>query len=250
MATQEHDNTSGEQSQRNDPSVIDFEALIQSKLVSEENGGSHTEWNPSVFHPSHVGYHQWLLYTKKLGLNDTSDLLGTFAVGDMIHEFIQEALHDNALEVITTEEPVEFAEDGLQFVGHADIVDWTTAEQTVVYDIKSRSNWYHFDPPVDRHVDQLTTYMRGLDAAHGQVVYVSKKDLEVRTWPENGPFQFDERRWKSIKQRCQDVKRAIVEQGYPTSEADIPFEKPGEDHEQSYFVESTTLDFSAIGGDS
>ena len=229
------------------PTPIDFADAIEVRMDSEEEDGSHTEFDPRVFHPSSVGYTEWLLTVNKLGLSDKSDLKGTFKMGELIHEYVQEALTGrDSIDWRDIEVPVEFEEDGLVFTGHADVYDET---RDIVYDIKSRSNWYHFDPPVDRHLDQLHTYMRGLDADYGQVVYISKKDMEVRAWPEGAPFTFDESRWLDIKARCMRVRDALYEHGFPQSEAEIPFEKPGDDHDQSYFVESTELDFSSVNGE-
>jgi len=241
------DNPSGTaDSTATQPTPIDFESALETEMDAEEEEGSHTEFDPRVFHPSSVGYTEWLLLVNKLGLSDKSDLKGTFKMGDLIHEYTQMALVGNIGYTPQIETPVEFEEDGLVFTGHADVYEPDT---DIVYDIKSRSNWYHFDPPVDRHLDQLHTYMRGLDADYGQVIYISKKDMEVRAWPEGAPFTFDESRWLDIKARCMRVRDALYEHGIPQSESEIPFEKPGEDHEQSYFVESTDLDFSHVNGD-
>ena len=214
-------------------------------MAAEEDEGSHTEYDPRVFHPSNVGYHPWIMLVNKLGLSDKSDLRGTFKTGELIHEYTQDALarkfdHIGYEEIET---PVEFDESGLTFTGHADVYD---PETDIVYDIKSRGSWYHFDPPVDRHLDQLHTYMRGLDAQYGQVIYISKKDLEVRAWPEGAPFTFDESRWSDIKQRCRRVRDAIIDHGIPRDESEIPFEKPNGDHSQSYFADSSELDFNHL----
>lgn len=216
--------------------VVDFEQLITDHLAAQEDDDSHTELDPSVFHPSSVGYDKWLIFVKKLGLSDTSDLYGTFHTGQMIHEFVQGILQERASDRYGIEKPVQFSEDGLTFTGHADIHDRVSG---TLYDIKSRSNWYHFDPPVDRHIDQLHCYMRGLDVEHGQVVYISKSDMEVRTWPDGAPFTFDEERWATIKARVRDVRDAILDHGFPRSESEIPFERP-----DNYFANTTDLDFS------
>lgn len=235
------------------PQLINFESAIEQQMESEEEEGSHTEWNPTIFHASQIGYSEWLLLCKKLGFTDVSDLRGTFKMGELIHEYVQDALHDASVmdnsdqpfanplpRLPRIEEPVEVTEDGLTILGHADVYD---PAADVVYDIKSRSSWYNFDPPVDRHIDQLHAYMRGLDAEYGQVVYIQKKDLEVKTWPEGGPFTFDEDRWETIKARVHSVRDAILDEGIPTSEDEIPFEKP-----DNYFANSATLDFSSVDG--
>lgn len=224
------------------PTPIDVEQTINDHLERGEEEGSHTEWDPSVFHPSQVGYSKWLLMVKKLGLSDSSDLLGTFKMGDLVHEYVQEAVLSeprNGVFDKQVEGEIDFEEDGLRFVGHYDMFDGR-----VVYDIKSRGSWYNFNPPVDRHIDQLHVYMRALNAQYGQVIYVSKKDMEVRTWPEGAPFTFDEDRWEQIKAKCADVRDTIIESGYPRSEDEIPFEKP-----DNYFANNTDLDFSGLPSD-
>jgi len=223
------------------PTPIDFEHVIGQRLADDEEKGSHMEWDPKVFHPSQVGYSKYTLLTKKLGLDDVSDLHGTFKVGDLIHEFVQDSMfrqHDH-LDYTNFEQEVEFEEDGLVFVGHADIYD---PRRDIVYDIKSRSSWYNFDPPVDRHVDQLHCYMRGMDADYGQVIYVQKKDLEVRTWPDGAPFTFSEERWEDIKARATDVRDTLLSEGFPTASDEIPYDQP-----DSYFApDPEELDFTHI----
>lgn len=228
------------------PTPIDFERVIETELDAGRDEGSHTERDPSTFHPSSVGYSDWMLYVNKLGLKTKPDteLLGTFEMGNLIHEYVQDAIVDHNLLDISDaqiEVPVDFSEDGLRFKGHADLFD---PDQGIVYDIKSRSSWYHFDTPVDRHVDQLHCYMRGLNAQYGKVIYVSKKDMEVRTFPEDPvPFNFDTERWNDeIKPRCQRIREAVIDSGIATEESEIPFERP-----DNYFCNNTDLDFSGVG---
>ena len=224
------------------PRPIDFDAVVQGRLARESEDGRHTEWNPRVFHPSQTGYDEWLILVNKLGLTDKSHLRGTFEVGNLVNEWAQDELvREHHLSHRHIEREVEFDEAGLTFVGHADVYD---KKADIVYDIKSRGSWYQFDPPVDRHLDQLHCYMRGLDAEYGQVVYVSKKDLEVRTWPEEVPFQFDGERWSDIVERCQRVRDALYDEGIPRSEDEIPFERPTD----NYFANEAELDFSRVNG--
>ncbi len=241
MSETENAPTEAADASNEQPTPIDFEESIRRQLVGDRDGDSHVEWDPKVFHPSQVGYSEWLLLVKKLGLSEQPDLdlLGTFKMGDLVHEFVQgTVMDDRYIHPHHIEGEIDLETDGLRFVGHYDLYDPTT---DIVYDIKSRSSWYNFDPPVDRHLDQLHVYMKALDADYGQVVYVSKKDLEVRTWPEGAPFTFDDERWTTIVERCQAVRDALYENGVPRSEDEIPFERP-----DTYFANSTDLDFSAV----
>lgn len=248
------------------PPRINFSTVIQNTLQREESDNSHRELHPDVFHPSSIGYSPWKIVVSKLGVEDVTDALGTFEVGNMLHEYVQAALLSHATDMthreartfieqnngqitssrvfpsgvdgVRIEQPVEFTDGGVTFTGHADVFDPNTG---IVYDIKSRSGWYNFEPPYSRHVDQLHCYMKALDAEYGQVVYVSKKDLEVRTWPADEPFSFDEERWNGLVEKCQRVRDALYEHGIPRGEDEIPFEKP-----DNWVVDHTTLDFSSF----
>lgn len=222
---------------------IDFDGLVDTRLRAEndEEAGSHVETDPKVFHPSSVGYTKWKLLVTKLGIERMdSDLLRIFEMGNMVHEFIEDTVAETLPEVDEDriEVPIEHEEDGLVFTGHADLYD---PEQDIVYDFKSRGGWYNFDPPNDRHLDQLHVYMAALDADYGQVIYVNKKNLEIRPWPEGAPFTFDDERWRDIKLRCMDVRNNLELRGLPTCEEEIPFERP-----DNFYCNSTDLDFSNI----
>jgi len=214
---------------------IDFGELIDDRLLDEREPGSHTELDPEVFHPSSVGYSKWKLLVSKLGLDDIgAPLLRTFELGNILHEFVQDTC-DEYGPAVKIEEPIKYEEDGLTWVGHADLYD---AEAGVVYDIKTRSGWHNFDPPNDRHVDQLYCYMQALGADRGQVVYLSKKDMELRPWPNGTTFGFVDERWERIKDKCADVRDALREHGLPETAEEIPFERP-----DTYYANVTQLTF-------
>jgi CRISPR-associated exonuclease Cas4 len=204
------------------PEPIDFEGELQQALVDLEDAESHTEYDPPIIHASQIGYCERQAYLAKFGLKDNTDALGTFRVGTMIHEFIEEQLGPRLIHC-KFEIPVKATVDGIQFVGRADCYDPVNA---VVCDVKSRHGWYKFNPPIQRHLDQLLVYMYALDAQYGQVVYVSKKDLEVRTWPKDGYFEFDQERFDHLVEKAKTI-RDSAEDGVPTDADDIPFEQCG-----------------------
>lgn len=87
--------------------LVDFEQLIHNNRAAQEDAESHAELDPTVFHPSSVGYDKWFILVKKLGLSDTSDLYGTFHTGQMIHESVQAALQ-------RTESPRDTQRSGIE----------------------------------------------------------------------------------------------------------------------------------------
>lgn len=204
------------------PDPIDFEAELQAALERANDSESHVERDAETFHPSQIAACERQAYLGKLGLKDHTDLLGTFQTGTLIHEFIETYVGEHI--DAEFEKPVELETDGVRFVGHTDCYD---PAANAVTDFKSRNGWYNFDPPVDRHLDQIHVYMAATGAEYGQVVYVSKSDMEVRTWPEDGYFEFDESRFEAIVERAKRVRDAIETDGVASSPEEIPLEKCG-----------------------
>jgi len=208
--------------------MIDFEDAIQSTLIRRNDEHSHTELDPYTFHPSQLAKCPRQCYASKLGLLDNTDALGTFHTGTAIHEFMEEEVIPSLDVEAQREVAVEAELDGLTIVGHADLYEPSTS---TVYDYKSRASWYRFNPPVDRHLDQVYLYMQALGATQGQIVYLAKSDLEVRTWPPKSAginaFTLDPARVQDLIEKGKHIAATIIDEGYPTSEEEIPFEKCG-----------------------
>lgn len=140
----------------------------------------------------------------------------------MIHEFLEDHLGPR-LPHCKFEYPIKTTVDGVEFVGRVDCYDPVNG---AIIDWKSRASFYKHNPPVQRHLDQLLVYMNALDVQYGQVIYVSKKDLEIRPWPEKDYFEFDEERFEYIVEKAKRVREASQD-GVPTDTESIPFDSCG-----------------------
>ncbi|MFA1612072.1 hypothetical protein [Halobellus rubicundus] len=199
---------------------IDFEGAIADALGAANDADSHVELDPETFHPSQIARCQRRAYCSKLGLDDQSGLPGVFQTGTLIHEFLEEYLADR-LSHAEFEREVTHRERGIMFTGRADCYD---PDAGAVYDFKTRNGWYNFDPPTQRHLDQVYVYMAALGVERGQIVYLSKNDLEVRTYPEDGFFEFDAERFGTLVEKANRIQHVIETEGLPTGPEDIPFE--------------------------
>lgn len=172
-------------------------------------------------------------------------------VGTILHEWIE--VHAvphiaDALDVdeddVYTEHEIEHEVGDVTFVGTADL--WIPSEEIVV-DWKTKGGWYNFEPENDRHLDQIHVYAGSLDAAKFGIVYLNKKDLEARTYPESGDTfgEYDPERFGAVLDRARDVMEAIEDYGIAEDEDEVPFEKCYEDSgDPCYFCDSEELDFS------
>lgn len=213
-----------DEQQTNNPR-IDFELGIRATLKDGRDPESHRELDPRVFHASQIGYCERQAYLSKLGLKDTTDALGIFKAGTMIHEFVENEASDHLPDRLEFETPIENEMDGIRFVGHADCYD---PEHNVCYDFKSRNGWYNFDPPTQRHLDQMYIYMAALGAREGQVVYISKADpTDLRPYPDGGTFEYDGERVAELVTKAKEIRDEILRNGIATSADEIPFEKCG-----------------------
>lgn len=226
------------------PSRINFESEVQTALEAAEDDESHIERDPEVFHPSQLVRCPRRAYCAKLGLDDQQDILGIFQTGTLIHEFLEAQLSERFADAsVAFEEDIEYTDDrGITITGRSDCIDQRAG---VVYDFKTRGGWYNFNPPTQRHLDQLHLYMAGLEGVeHGQIVYLSKKDMEVRTWPTDDLFAFDRERYDELIEKAVRLRDTIEAHGIAQSAADIPFEPC-----DCYFYSQEALRFDQGGDD-
>lgn len=102
--------------------------------------------------------------------------LGIFEMGNLIHDFIQrKVLSEKNLGI---EVPVRGEYGIITLRGRADIVDY---DRQKVYELKTVGfGLSHVkERPRDHHVRQITGYMDILGYDKGEIVYVSKQNLEV-----------------------------------------------------------------------
>lgn len=174
-------------------------------------------------------------YCSKLSLEGHSEILSVFQMGTLIHESLEERFVEQ-FPAAQFDREVDVEIEEIQFVGHADCYDPLA---NAVYDWKTRSSWYNFNPPTERHLDQLHGYMAALEAERGQVVYLNKGTMEVRTWPNDGWFAFDLERFEAIVAKAKRIRAAIKRDGIAERVEEMPFERCG-----CYFCREETL---AIG---
>jgi len=223
--------------QNKDSNMINLTEEVNAALEKQNNDTYSYEPNPKVFHPSSLGKCRRQMFLSKLDQHYyPSSVQGKFVVGTVIHEWLEDNLKEHLREEGVTplfEEKIEFEEDGLKFKGRADYFNPDTGR---VVDFKTRANWYNFEPPKQAHVDQVHAYMKGLGTEKAAILYIQKKDMEMKEVPRHEDyFTFDEERWQELKDKAQDVKQVVAERvenreegGYVRGMDDIPFENCGE----------------------
>lgn len=208
-------------------------------IVADTTDKSHQR-DPETFYASHIGLCRRQAYLAKLGLRDPTALQGRFKAGWLIQQFLEESIEERHSQ-IEVGASMAFDVGAVQFVGRCNCYDPT---EGVVYDIKPRGAWYKFHPPIQRHIDQLLVYMRGLDVERGQLIYISKTDLsDIRVWPpvsaETEFLRFDDDRLEALTTKAEAIRDEIIANGIATTTDEIPFSKCG-----CYLCETEVLHLS------
>lgn len=216
--------------------MISLEKAIQDIVQAEAS--DIYERDPSTFFCSQIGFCPRQLYVQKLGLND-ADLDGKYTTASIIQSFLIDELTDEFPQ-LDAGVSVSYQVDGLRFVGRCTLVDRAA---NVAYMLKVRNGWYQFNPPVDRHLDQLHAYLKGLGIGCGVILYVSKNDVaDCRRWPptdaEQKTVEFDDERFDKIAEKADRIRSEIWHNGIASNKQEIPFDPCG-----CYFCNSEELRF-------
>lgn len=183
--------------------------------------------DPYTYFASHISRCPRQAYLGTLGLRDVEpEAIGRIETSNLIREYLERVIgyrHD----FLEANPSLTVDEGAVQFIGRCTYADHT---EGVAYHVIPRNGWYRFHPPINRHIDQLHVYMRGLGADYGQLVYVSMGDVtDVRTWPpaeEGDPFlTFDEGRYCQIVMRAKAIKEHLVSADLESGPVSVPFPK-------------------------
>jgi len=202
---------------------------------------ANSEQDAYKFYPSQVGMCKRQMFLSKLDQHYyPHETQAKFVTGTMIHKWLEENLlphfDEEGKSHVDMEKWIDFEEDGLRFKGR---MDYYNPKSGRIIDFKSRGAWYNFEPPRKKHLEQVMTYMRGVDGADkGTLVYLRKRDLDFRTWParKDGKrfFKFSEDIWQDTKDKCAIVGDAVADrmqtrtkENYVKGLDDIPFDKCG-----------------------
>lgn len=216
----------------------DLAAALQTALTDADPGRDQ-DW--ATFGAAYLGFCPRQTYLVHLGIRDNTGRRGRFRARRLIQDYLQEKLE-------ATLPHVEFTPTVALDTGRVRVVGRPTAYDptaSIVYHIKPRNGWYKFHPPIDRHLNQLHLYMRGLDADRGQLVYVSMTDLaDIRIWPadyQNSRYvAVDAERASRLTTNADHIRDQIVRHGIATTTDEIPFERCG-----CYLCQTEDIDLPA-----
>lgn len=157
------------------------------------------------FRISSVGYCPRKLQYKRIlpDLEAPHDLttLGTFAVGNALHEWIQTKLPESVL--VKAEQRITYKHGAIELVGHVDLL-LQTETGLKVSDIKSANNrsfGYKRKDASDEHIFQANTYARIMGVREFSILYVNKDTFEMI----EHNYDTSEDKFQFILNKCQTI---------------------------------------------
>jgi len=159
-----------------------------------------------VFYASEVGSCKRKIYYKHFDpRNESLYVLKSMMMGTIIHDWIQEKAKEQGAE---TERRVSVPdlETGLVISGRIDILsEWMPIE------LKTTSNLRYTVEPSPSHIDQIMLYMCAINAPEGKLVYVDKRNLEMKEFT----VTYDKNRVKEILKRMNEIHTKIETKTLP-----------------------------------
>jgi len=219
--------------------MINFENIVADMLNRENDSSSHTELDYNTFHPSQLAMCKRQLFISKLGLSHNSvTTLGRFRMGTMVHKFLEENFEYYCDYEVKTEKSISMEvrdKSGIDITvtGTCDVY---IPELQCIADYKTQSGWYYFDPHEDnvyeqkeRHLTQLSIYMKALEVDNGKLVYIDKGSFEVKQFPKTREnfISLQKHLLNEAINRGTSIKKYLINNGFPKSAREIPFEKCG-----------------------
>jgi len=183
------------QQKSDDILTVDLNDIIN-QAIDEYLERETKELKIGVYYPSMIPYClRRLYYLYTLGPKKISkEKLRIFHAGNIIHEFIKNVLKKSEnIKLVENEGEFTLSFKDLKIKGRFDnIIIIQGYNEKIVIEVKSiksfskfnkkKWKWEEVKLPYKEHIDQLILYLHALNIKLGAIVYVSKMDLQTKTF--------------------------------------------------------------------
>lgn len=159
------------------------------------------------YYPSEAGIcMRRIYYSYILPKKEDKHMLRIFALGNNIHSFIAEALkNSNKFSSVEEEKStrINYKDDDTSFsiYGRIDDEVTTTDGKKIIIEVKSVSDILKVNEPDEKHLMQLNFYLKSENADYGLLVYIDKKNMEIKQFR----VEFDSTLYEKTVQRIKDL---------------------------------------------
>jgi CRISPR-associated protein Cas4 len=171
-----------------------------------------------VYRPSLISsciLRQWLIYRNGLAISE--EKAGIFKIGELFHNFLENALKTSKIEVLAVEVPIQILlplqPNPLWINGKADALI-KVGEEKYVLEVKSIRRLPRH--PLKHHVEQLHFYLAALNCQNGFITYLEKSALKHSIFP----VKFENATFNSLLERAQRLHKALMANEKPKPDAE------------------------------
>ncbi|MCL6579631.1 MAG: PD-(D/E)XK nuclease family protein [Candidatus Bathyarchaeota archaeon] len=172
-----------------------------------------------VYRPSLISaciLRQWFIYKKGLAISE--EKAGIFKIGELFHNFLENALKTSQIEVLAVEVPIQILlplqPAPLWINGKADALIRVKGEgEKYVAEFKSIRRLP--EQPLRHHVEQLHFYLAALNCQAGFIIYLEKSALRHSVFP----VKFEQAVFNALIDRAQRLHKALIDNEKPEPDA-------------------------------
>ncbi len=199
--------------------MIDFDKIIDQYLIRENKPKE-----IGRYYPSEVGgciRKTWFSYKNPKELD--AALLRIFEAGNLLHEFISEAIKSEKnpeVELIKNEMPIKIEEKDFIISGRIDnLVLLRISGKQYLIEVKSTKMLPR--QANESHEMQLQLYMHATNIHSGFILYIQKDNLTTKAFP----FDYNQEIVEDILRRFRELHLALKHNTLPKPEAKLNEEK-------------------------
>lgn len=194
---------------------VDFNDLINDYVKREARPSTVGKYSPSML--PYCLRKNYYIFTRPLEF--TPEKMKIFALGDMLHDFVEKVLRSNPnVQFVSSERSITLPdlESDLVISGRLDdCIVWKEDSELTVVEIKSTKSIAYRDEAMREHVDQLMFYLRAMNASKGILVYVDKSTLETKQFD----VKYDRAHLVRLMERARKLHGYLLKDTLPEAEA-------------------------------
>lgn len=179
------------------------------------------EREQNIFFPSELGYclrRNYYLYKKPKKL--TFEVLKLFKMGDIIHNWLISVFIDsfqkNKIKFYDYEGKVKYSDKDFEIVGkYDDCIGIELDGDIKLIELKTVRNLDKIKNVKEHHFHQVNFYMKMLNLDKAYVVYVDRRNLDIKTFE----VKFSEEKFQELVNRAKILLSHLKENKLPFAEA-------------------------------
>lgn len=155
------------------------------EAIKEDLSREPHERRDHVFYASEAGYCPRKIFYSFMNKKPSTGASGTFKIGDLLHEFIQDVMGKSSkisYKKVEAERTIMIWTPEFNISGKIDVYGIKEDGSRDVYELKSRSPvyWDKFTKPYDTHIAQLQMYLLAERVDYGHLIYMNKNNLDLK----------------------------------------------------------------------